>query len=240
MKTKRSTGFTLFEIAIGMFIISLAVGTLLAPLATQVEQRQVGETQKALIQTREALIGFAVANKYLPCPDKTTAAGAGTANDGIEDVIAATGQCVVTEGNVPWVTLSTRPTDPWNNRFRYKVTGVFAQRSPAATFNLASPGGLTVTCPAPGCSPASSLTSNAPVVILSHGKNGYGAINAITGAANAAPTSADELGNTDGNLIFVSRTRSGVNSGAGEFDDLVDWISPYVLFNRMVTAGSLP
>lgn len=233
-------GFTLIEIAIAMFVISLAIGTLMAPLVIQVEQRQVSETQKALTETREALIGFAVANKYLPCPDKTTAAGAGTANDGKEDVVALTGQCVVTEGNVPWVTLSTPASDPWNNRFRYKVTAVFAQRSPAATFSLASAGLFTVTCPAPGCSPASDFTVNAPAVILSHGKNGYGGINAITATANAAPTSVDELGNTDGNLSFNSRVRTAINTGAGEFDDLVDWISPNVLFNRMVTAGNLP
>src|SRR5687768_18621141 len=96
--TRRQSGFTLIEIAIAAFIIALLLGSLLVPLATQVEQRQISDTEKILAEIRDALVGFAVANGYLPCPDKNAGvAGAGTANDGVEDVTAA-GYCV-TEPN---------------------------------------------------------------------------------------------------------------------------------------------
>ena len=74
-----SHGFTLVELAISIFIIALLLGSILVPLATQVEQRQVSETQKKQDEIKEALIGFALANAYLPCP-AVSAANADTAS----------------------------------------------------------------------------------------------------------------------------------------------------------------
>ena len=239
-------GFTLIEIAIVMFVIALLLGGILVPLATQVEQRKFSETQKVLTEIKEALMGYALANGYLPCPDKTTAAGVGTANDGQEDVNAGT--CVASEGNLPWVTLGVTGYDSWGNRFHYRVDNKFSQRAPASTFTLStkgdtSTGGLQV-CSIQSCTCiASSLTTcndGPPAVVLSYGPNGYGAINANTGSAIPAPTSSDELENTNGDFKFVSRTASNVGTGAGEFDDIVVWLSREVLLNRMVAAGRLP
>jgi prepilin-type N-terminal cleavage/methylation domain-containing protein len=90
----RQSGFSLIEVAIAMFILVLLLGSILVPLGTQVEQRQISETQKTMEEIREALLGHALAKGYLPCPDKTTAAGAGVApnlpNDGIEDYTGET------------------------------------------------------------------------------------------------------------------------------------------------------
>src|SRR5688572_28576710 len=139
-RSNAATGFSLIEMAVVLFVITLLIGSLLVPLGTQVEQRQISETQKALEEIREALLGFAVSKGHLPCPDKTTAAGAGVApnlpNDGIEDVTAA-GACVAAnEGNVPWATLGVNGSDVWGNRFRYQVAPLYAQRP--TTFNLSS------------------------------------------------------------------------------------------------------
>jgi hypothetical protein len=38
----------------------------------------------------------------------------------------------------------------------------------------------------------------------------------------------------------VSRNYSSVDSAAGQFDDLIIWGSPYVLYSRMIDAGQLP
>jgi hypothetical protein len=38
----------------------------------------------------------------------------------------------------------------------------------------------------------------------------------------------------------MSRTHSPVGSASGEFDDIVTWVSRYVLSQRMVAAGKLP
>ena len=240
-------GFSLIEVAVVMFIIVLLLGSILIPLTTQVEQRQISDTQKTLDEIREALSGFALANGYLPCPDKTTAAGAGvglnTPNDGLEDVTAA-GACVAaSEGNVPWATLGVGFSDVWGNRFRYQVSAAYAQRTPGATFTLSSSATINV-CTAAGCPANTRLTGAAPdgavAVIISLGKNGLGAINARTGTANPAPISADENENLNGPNTFASRTMTTADSAVGEFDDIVIWLSKNTLFNRMVAAGKLP
>jgi prepilin-type N-terminal cleavage/methylation domain-containing protein len=236
-------GFSLIEMAVVLFVITLLIGSLLVPLATQVEQRQVSETEKALEEIREALLGFAVAKGYLPCPDKTTGAGVGTANDGVEDVNAGT--CVAAaEGNLPWATLGVNGADVWGNRFRYRVDADFAHRPPAAgtPFTLATGADLQV-CTTTACT--SSLTSTvagdgAVIVVLSLGKNGRGAISATTGVANAAPPAGTDENQNLGGSIFVSHAQSGAGSTAGEFDDIVMWVSKYAIFNRMVAAGKLP
>ncbi len=86
----------------------------------------------------------------------------------------------------------------------------------------------------------SALTSSAVAVVLSHGKNGYGATSSISGATNPAAASADELENTDTDRDFVSRVMTSQQASAGEFDDVATWLSIYTLFNRMVAAGKLP
>lgn len=237
MSSASQHGFTLVEMAIGILVISLLLGSILLPLSAQVEQRKISETQKALEEMREALLGFAIVHGHLPCPDKTTAAGVGTANDGLEDVNVTA--CVAVEGNFPWGTLGTPSADSWGNRYRYRVHGAFAQRGPPVLgFTTAS--GIEV-CSDSGC--VSRLTNSGdgpPAVILSHGKNGLGAVSSMTSAANPAPTGADELENTDGDVRFVSRVQSTAGSLAGAFDDIVIWLPRGVLLNRMVAAGRLP
>jgi len=251
---KNHCGFTLVEIAIAIFIITILLGSILVPLTTQVEQRQVGETQKMLEDIKEALVGHAVAKGFLPCPDRTTPGGGGandTANDGVEDHSA--GSCLgpsisagaIRMGNVPWQTLGLGASDPWGNRFRYMVSHSYAQRSPATPFNLTSAAGIVVCTTWSGCPGTGSvrLTPASPdgavAVIISYGRNGLGAINAQTSTLNPTPSSFDETGNYSGGPL-VSRTHSLVGATAGEFDDIVTWLGKYTLYNRMVAADKLP
>jgi len=230
-------GFTLIELAIALFVIALLLGSLLVPLATQVEQRQIAETEKSIEQIKEALVGYAVANGYLPCPDVMSGTGA---NDGVEDV-AANGKCRDSDGNLPWVTLGIGATDVWNNRFRYHPDSSFAQRAPSALFGLTTHADVRVWASAAHATPLTSGGGNsAAAVILSHGKNGRSAMSAATNILNPAPLGPDELQNADGTLDFVSRPPSPEGSAAGEFDDIVSWLPKYVLYNRMVGAGRLP
>jgi len=227
-------GFTLIELAIAAFVIALLLGSLLVPLATQVEQRQISDTEKTLAEIKEALIGFAVANSYLPCPD--------TDNDGVENVTA--GVCTgaasgIASGNLPWQTLGVASADVWGNRFSYVIREEYARRSPSTSFTLSTTVANVRVCPtAATC--GSSLTSSAIAAILSYGRNGYGATNSQTGAVNPAPTSADELENIDADRDIVSRIPTAQGAAAGEFDDIVTWLPLYTLFNRMVAAGKLP
>ncbi len=232
---KSEAGFSFLELAVAMFILTLLLGSILVPLATQVEQRQISETQRIMDQARDALLGHAVAFGYLPCPD--------TDNDGAENV-AATGQCAsigannIAHGNLPWQTLGLAGSDAWGNRIRYAISESYGRRLPSSTFSLGTLTANVRVCQASGCT--SDLTSSAVAVLISHGKNGYGATNSTGGTVYAAPTSNDELENTDADRDFVSRVATATGAAAGEFDDIVVWLPLYILFNRMVTVGRLP
>lgn len=255
MKTKPIppifSGFTLVEMAIVLVIVGLLLGGLLMPLSAQVEQQRIVETQKALEEIKEALIGFAITNGRLPCPaPAATATGAALA--GLEpNPIVAVG-CANAAGVLPWVTLGVSETDAWGNRYTYRVTREFTRTIPQTTFTGA-------TCPPPAnptlaafalCSQGdvtllstgggSTLSNTIPVVIISHGKNGNGAYN-TQGTQLPLGTDVDEqdnrltaAGTATANNNFVSKTPTAT------FDDIVIWLSPNILFNRMVTAGRLP
>jgi len=227
----RQLGFSFLELAVAMFILTLLLGSILVPLTTQVEQRQISETQRIMEEARDALLGHAVAHGYLPCPD--------TDNDGAENVsgtvCASIGASSISHGNLPWQTLGLASADAWGNRIRYAVNEQYARRS---FFTLGTLSANVRVCQAAGC--ASNLTSSAVAVLVSHGKNGYGATNSASGTAYAAPTTADEQENTDADRDFVSRIATATGAAAGEFDDVVVWLPLYTLFNRMITAGKLP
>ena len=246
-------GFTLIEITIVLFIVGLMVAGLLGPLETQLEARDRAATIETMDQIIEALYGFAITNGRLPCPDSD--------GDGIGDA----GSCTV-DGFVPWVDLGTPQGDAWGNRFTYRVT------SPAFTtidsdgvcngaseFDLCSSGDITVTTRGDDPATTSSvegkatlnLAQNLPAVIVSHGRNGFGATS-TTGVARPAPpaSNADELANTDDDTTFMSRIFTKENAACAddndetttlcEYDDIVKWLSPALLNNRMVVAGQLP
>ena len=246
-------GFSLIELAIGLFVVALILGGILVPLTTQVEQRQISESQKIMDEVNEALVGFAIAKGYLPCPDAMTTAEVTApstitpieVNDGTEDVNTTTGDCktqsgTVSAGNLPWGTLGVGSRDAWGNRFRYIVVSSFARRSP--TFSTVTPNPATPlqVCENLSCSPTSSILSSVPVaIIISHGNNGLGAMNATTNQQNFPMPVGDEFNNTNNTgLNKVYRTKS--NLVGSEFDDIVKSISRYTLITRMVAAGKLP
>lgn len=233
----RSTlrGFTLIECAIGMLVVTFMISALLPPLSAQIEQRQVSDTQATLTQIADALMGYSTANGYLPCPDLTSGNGA---NDGLEDLNGGATNCATAEGNIPWATLGIQGTDSWGNHIRYRVTTTFSDRQ--TLFKLSSSGNISVQCPASSCGVATTYTNSAPAVLVSHGRNGRGAVNALTRSLNPAASSADELANSDGNTSFISRTTSAPGAKAGEYDDQVVWLSTAILLNKMITAQKLP
>jgi len=222
----KSQGFSLIEMAFVLVIITLLLGGLLVPFTTQVEQRRIAETNKAMEEIKEALLGFAIANGRLPCPAKS-------ASDGTEQDPPC-----ANIGFLPWGSLGVVKLDAWGHLYRYAVSPQFAD--PTTPFTFAATTTLTVqTRNSAGA--LANLSSNAalPVVIISHGKNGLGGTN-DDGSAVAPAASADEVTNATGNNNFVTRTITAPGAGLAEFDDLVVWLSSNILFNRMVAAGRLP
>ncbi len=244
MKTPFDSGFTLIEMAIALFILALLMGTGLSLLSAELEQRHVEDTHDRLKDAREMLLGYALshaavdARPYLPCPDArpgTSVSSGNVSNDGQEDRNALTGACDTQEGNLPWVTLGLTPhSDAWANRLRYRVSGNFSNRN--AGMQLSYMGDINILDAASG---GIGIALNVPAVIVSHGKNGMGAINSA-GLANPMPNGSNESANADITVNFVSRTTSSAGTAGGYFDDQVIWLSQYTLFNRLVQAGRLP
>jgi prepilin-type N-terminal cleavage/methylation domain-containing protein len=242
---ERASGFTLLELAVVMFILALLLSSLLVPLGTQVDQSNISATQKSLDDVEEALIGFALANGRLPCPADPTIA-TGLPNAGVETT-TCTGGAV--NGVLPWATLGVNETDAWGRRYTYRVTAIFADAI-STTFGASCPAGTTATQSSFAlCSQgdititdgSSNIATNIPAVVVSHGKDGYGAYTTLGTQLPTTAAGPDELENTNANATFVSRTYTDNPAATGgAFDDIVVWITPNILLNRMVAAGKLP
>jgi len=83
------------------------------------------------------------------------------------------------------------------------------------------------------CSVAQRIIVHAPVVILSTGKD----VNDKNDSSNSW-IQRENLDNSTSDTVFVKTTRN--DSSGAEFDDLVKWISPNILYSKMIEAGQLP
>ena len=107
----KQTGFSLLELALVLMIIALVLGGMLNPLGSLLEGRQRTGAETGLERIKEALVGFAVINGYLPCP--TTATDPNSADYGLEDIGCSTDP--TGEGYIPWRTLGVPEVDPWGS-----------------------------------------------------------------------------------------------------------------------------
>ena len=254
----KQKGFTLVEMAMVLLIVALLLGGLLPTISGQIERQRVNDTRKQLDEIQQALIGFAIINGRLPCPaDPTTPTGQtnGSGFAAGTEYTSGSGSsltCAKVNSNagwgvLPWATLGVSETDAWGRRFTYRVTTVFADAITANTFGsgctpsptptqssfaLCSPGNLTVLSAATG---GTNIANNIPAVVISHGTNGFGAYTTSGSALPIGTATPDEQDNFDPDNNFVSR-----DFPQGGFDDLVVWVSPNTLMNRMVAAGKLP
>jgi len=224
--TYKHRGFTLVEMAMVMIIVALLLGGLLVPFSMQLDQQAHSQTQQSLDDIKDALIGFALVNRRLPCPDTT--------GDAQEDTITSppdntpigaiesteTVSCTALEGWLPSQNLQLPDRDFWAKRFRYRVSPQFSNYAKnysldggaagggtltEAYFTLASIGNITIQTR--GDDPATAavvenkfllnLATQVPAVIISHGKNGYGS-NSSQGIAiiNPPAINTDETTNS--------------------------------------------
>ena len=260
-----SRGFSLVELAVVIFIVGLLLGGAVLTLSAQEEQRANAETRRRLEAAVDAVIGFALVNRRLPCP----AIGAtGVESTGVGWTAADGGACGNNfSGFLPGRTVGFQPVDgqgfavdAWGNRIRYGVASAVVSStcaSGAPHFTSVSrlrgngvgcqPNDLLICRSAaniqpaaapPACDPPPPPSPNAVTnqqtvafLVLSMGKNGR----------DPAPAqSADELANTNGDAIFISREHGTLQTTTGTFDDMLIWVPAGVLYARLLAGGLLP
>lgn len=239
----RVYGFTLVETAIVLLIVALALGGLVVTLGESADNTRRAEAQLQIRRIEDALYGFAQSTGRLPCPASTT-------SDGAEDPITG-GECLMWHGFVPNRTLGLSGAvnsdglllDPWGNPYRYSVSSLGTASGRAFTTNTGLKFTFTNNNPLlPGtdlirvCSDSSCadvIADATPIVVISMGRN-WTDFN-----------SAAELLNSGGTIVNGYRLSSNndfvlTDFSENNFDDIVSWISPNILYSRMISAGLLP
>lgn len=255
--TKQS-GFTLIEVAIVFVIIAALLSYTFMPLRAQLETANIKQATAKLAEIEEALYGFAIANGRLPCP---TIPG----NNGVENpdttINHCAGNAAITGyiGFVPVSTLSVKGNvncdgllvDPWGQPYRYSISNSNASgNGDFVVFDGIRSGGgptgvnpdikvcndLSINCNAAA---ASFSTDEAVAVIFSMGTRqranstdedenaGEGAALASTCGLPAYPMGSDSF--------YYSSLR--IEVAGQEFDDIVTWISPNILYAKLLQAG---
>jgi len=190
----------------------------------------------------------------LPCPASDTSP---LSNRGFEATTATPGVCDTMHGFVPYASigLSGRVNDDgflvdaWLNPLRYSVVidelisenPDFSSHTSIRTFfDNTIPVGTTQmfsVCEYDAVADMCGLvlTNTAPAVVMSMGANG----NDFSSEEETINAGSESIGSyavhDDPELIFISETYA-----EDLFDDQIIWLSPYVLFNRLVSAGKLP
>lgn len=258
-------GFTLIEVAVALFILTLLLGGVFIPLQTQVENRKIDETRLLLDQAREALLGYASSFGYFPCPATATSAGMEPppSPPALVGTNHGNGACETYNGFLPAALLGFSPVDAegfaldaWGgspaNRIRYAVSN---HDLPSAPRPFTTAGGMAL-------AGISEVAANSNLIYICGSGTGVVAdtncggtaqtlasnvvaviwssgSNALTGG-----TGVDEAENPNVNVaasqdrIFVNRIRT--TGGATEFDDQLTWISGFIVVSRMIASGQLP
>jgi prepilin-type N-terminal cleavage/methylation domain-containing protein len=249
-------GFTMIELAVALFLMALIFGSIAVPLQMQVEMRKADDTGLILDAARTALLGYAAANGYLPCPADENSVGREMPGANHE-----IGHCPAYFGFLPAAALGMNAAeahgyvvDAWGspaNRIRYAVSpysigavanaltrvngmrtaGVARASDPSLSLFHVCDSGSGNTAGS-SCGKAVTLVSSAPAVIWSSGAN------AVTGGASLHEAQNPSVNGGSADRLFVSRARS--NTAGAEFDDLVTWIPMSVLLHRLLAAGQVP
>jgi len=256
---KPQYGFSLIELAVVLMIVGILLGGFITTLSGRIEQSKRDQTKKQLQEITSALLGFAARYSYLPCP--TTANGGGREQRSV-------GGCTIQNGFIPGRTLGLSGAynrdmlllDSWHNPIRYSITTansnafVNAGQIKATGLNQLSPDLIicdrasTTNCNGAG---ETKIADNAPFVVISLGRDGSRFVNLIAPNSDEGENAAEAtvVANTSGeNLnysvaadrVFVSRSYREDDTSAGRFDDIVVWVSPFILYSRMIEAGRLP
>lgn len=262
----RNSGFTLIELAIVMVVVSIMIGSMLGPLKQQIDDQKIKETEQQLKEIHDALLGFAAVEGRLPCP--TEPGEDGLELDPGTNCEGRTG--TVQHGFVPANTLGLQGNtndqglllDAWSQPIRYSISNSNENNAAAGLWDIVREddirAGFTannlldnnplIICDrnSPSdidCTGASRpIVNELPVVFFSTGPR----YPIQSNRGNIAMSDAENE-NLGANLIGIEVPDNNVFADADfsvrrgqEFDDIVMWISPNILYGTLLQAGHLP
>lgn len=205
-------GFSLTELAVVMIILALLVGGVVFPLSAQREVQRLRQAESGLHGIREALLGFAAIHGYLPCPDTDTAPSA--AGYGVAETSCASAS---QEGYLPFKSLGLLETDPWGQRWRYRVDALFANSAAPINLGTGFTGGDALLVQNHTGEALTTSVERPVALFYSLGPNGR--------------ADGQNLGyETSGGLYQAGPPTAG-------FDDLLHWLARPTLISRLIAAG---
>lgn len=252
-------GFTLIEMAIVFLILAALLSYTFMPLRAQLETANIKEARGKLAEIEQAIYGFAIANGRMPCPTEP-------GEDGLSQPQDPAAACTSYIGFVPAVTLGLKGEincdglllDPWGRPYRYSVTdadvgGINGSDDfvainelrnvgiAAATPDLRVCHNLDAACT--GGSPGADVIADEVVaVIFSMGtksRANNAAENENADENNPLPSTcglpAYPIG--DDEYYYAAQRREIAGQ---EFDDQLIWISPSILYGKLLQAGQIP
>ncbi|NCC21125.1 MAG: prepilin-type N-terminal cleavage/methylation domain-containing protein [Alphaproteobacteria bacterium] len=233
-------GFTLIEVALVMVIVGLLLAGASSLLLIYLKETQIRTTEQRIDAVNDAMQLFLSLNGRYPCPARADVLP-DSAEFGVEVADCATNGAVsgtaevtgvlnsfpVSIGAVPTRSLSLPDeyiADAWGGRFTLAVT---ERMTDAATFNrlegaidVVDSYGNPVVNPPPVGGVRNVDNGYAHYVIVSHGRNGEGAVPIGGGAATACPGGTLEEENCDRDDAMFVRTLL-FSEGANSMDDIV-------------------
>ncbi len=246
-------GFSLVELSVVVLIIGILLTMGIGAMNATQENQASSTTAQRQALVKEALTGYIRRTNRLPCPDTDF-----TAPDGIENRTTPndpTTACSARFGIVPYVTLGLARDavrDGWGNFFSYHVSnnanapgpgGDWSDNRDWTTSANVRPGNTgTITLNDRNGATVTAIATNVVAVVVSHGRNGFGAYS-VGGTRNTLPAAGtDELDNTNGTADTTYFRREATASDAatgGAFDDQVMFLSASDLFDPLYRDGSL-
>lgn len=252
-------GFSLVEMAIVLVILGFVLAAMLLPLQAQREQAYRAQTEDTLEIAKKALLGYAQSHGSLPCPATNNGTGVFPDDKPVSNPQAG-GVCDKQVGFLPAATLGMQPTDTngfaidaWNNRIMYAVAQSSGGGAATPDFTTIDATDSMDIVGIANLSPELRVCQSATGITTSKCSGGietnYLINNAVAVIYSLGATGAQASGGDDENVnpktpvtttsVFVSHDITVASDTSQEFDHLVTWISPYVLYNAMIEAGQL-